>query len=205
MPIAICKLALRQWLARPLRPILCSLAIAAAVALIVCVGAAFDSIRYSLDAAIGQMLGVAEIHVRPAQRETAARIPEATLQSLRHRPEVEFADGRMQSHASLTKADEHNWYDAVGINPTLDEKLRPKVYIAGHALSGMPGEIVIDAAIADVMHLTAGEQVDFSADGTTTHKMLVVGITKRPSIEIIAKPTLYLDINALAAEYHMAP
>ncbi len=204
LPISL-RLATRQWHARPLRPILCSLAIAAAVALIVCVGAAFDSIRYSLDAAIGQMLGVAEVHVRPAQRGTDARIPDATLQNLRARKEVEFADGRLQSHASLTKGDNHRWFDAVGIEPRLDELLRPKVYVTGHALSGKPRQIVIDAGVADLMNLKAGDDVTYSPDGTTTHVVTVVGITKRPSIELIAKPTIYLELNELAADLHMTP
>jgi putative ABC transport system permease protein len=203
-PISM-RLATRQWLARPLRPILCSLAIAAAVALIVCVGAAFDSIRYSLDAAIGQMLGVAEIHVRPAQKGTEARIPETMLLNLRARPEVEFADGRLQAQASLTKADDHRWFDIVGIDPKLDEILRPKVYLAGHALTGAPHEIVIDGAIADLMSIKVGDSLTFSPDGDTTLPITVVGITKRPSIELIAKPTMYMDLTTLAALRHTSP
>ncbi len=69
MPIAL-RLAIRQWRARPLRPILCALAIAAAVALIVAVGMSMDSLRRTVSTSIGQMLGVADIHVRPAQRGT---------------------------------------------------------------------------------------------------------------------------------------
>jgi len=91
-PIAI-RLAVRQWRARPLRPILCSLSIAAAVALIICVGVAMDSLRYSLSAAIGDMLGVAEVHVRPAQKGTESRLPESMLERVRALPEVELAAG----------------------------------------------------------------------------------------------------------------
>ena len=74
------RLAVRQWLARPVRPLLCSLAIAAAVALIICCGAAFESLRYSFQVTVGQMLGVAQIHVRAAQRGTEDRRPQALVE-----------------------------------------------------------------------------------------------------------------------------
>src|ERR1035437_8284074 len=113
MPIAI-RLAVRQWLARPLRPVLCSLAIASAVALIVCVGAGFDSLRYSLRTIIGQMLGVADVHVRPAPKNSAGRLPDSLLSEIRGRPEVEFAAGRLQAHFAIPHGPERRWLDAVG-------------------------------------------------------------------------------------------
>src|ERR1035437_3831321 len=115
MPIAI-RLAVRQWLARPLRPVLCSLAIASAVALIVCVGAGFDSLRYSLRTTIGQMLGVADVHVRPAPKVSSLRLPDSLLEQLRGRKDVEFAAGRMQSHVAVTHGAERRWFDAIGVD-----------------------------------------------------------------------------------------
>src|SRR4051794_37352297 len=94
LPVAM-TLAIRTWLGRPLRPVLCSLAIAASVALIICVGAAMDSLRMSVAHAVGNALGVAEAHVRPTQRETKARVPEAMLERVRALPEVDFASGRV--------------------------------------------------------------------------------------------------------------
>src|SRR4051812_49488108 len=111
MPIAI-RLAVRQWRARPLRPVLCSLAIAAAVALIVCVGAAMDSLKSSLTSAIGRALGVAQAHVRPAQRDTDARVNEEMLQRVRALPEVDFAGGRLLSKGILKK-EMDRWFDVV--------------------------------------------------------------------------------------------
>ena len=83
MPVSL-RLAIRQWLTRPLRPVLCTLAIAAAVALVVCVGPGFDSLR-SVREGLGQMLGLAEVHVRPAQRGTDARLPGGMLEQIRAR------------------------------------------------------------------------------------------------------------------------
>ncbi len=203
MSIAL-RLAIRQWLARPLRPLLCSLSIAAAVALIICCGAAFESLRYSFHMTIGQMLGVAEIHVRPAQKGTNIRLPPSLLDRLRKRPEVELADGRMQGHAALTKG-EHLWFDAIGIDPRLDELLRPKTYTAGHGLTGAPGEVVVDAAIANTLKIHVGDVVDYTADGTTSRKMKVVGIIKRPTIEIIAQPTMFLPLDVLAKDLDIPP
>src|SRR5689334_18360888 len=101
MPIPVAfRLAIRQWLARPLRPVLCSLAIAAAVGLIVCVGAGFDSLRYSLRQGIGQILGVADFYVRNSQKASGSRLPDEILARVRARPDVELASGRMQSHIS---------------------------------------------------------------------------------------------------------
>src|SRR5947207_3031933 len=114
-PIAL-RLAVRQWFARPLRPVLCSLAIAAAVALIVVVGAAMDSLRQTVSGAIGQALGVAEIHVRPSQRGTEARVPESLLKQLEARPDVELASARLASLAVLTRGDDRLWFDVVGIS-----------------------------------------------------------------------------------------
>src|ERR1035437_7129925 len=136
-PVAF-RLAFRQWLARPRRPILCSLAIAAAVALIVCVGAGFDSLRYSLRTSIGQMLGVADFHVRAAQKASGSRVPESVLQQIRARPDVDLAAGRMQSHVAVTRDAEPQWFDVIGVDPRMDERLRPKTYSAGHALTGKP-------------------------------------------------------------------
>lgn len=198
------RLAIRHWLARPLRPLLCSLAIAAAVALIVCCGAAFESLRYSFHATIGQMLGVAEVHVRPSQRGTDDRIPKTLLPAIRARPEVELAAGRMQTHTALTKGEEHRWFEAIGIDPVLDEKLRPKIYMSGHGLSGAPNEVVIDAGVAKLLNAQTGDVLDYTVDGTTSRKVTVVGVIKRPTIEIIAQPSMYLPIDALAKDFDMA-
>ena len=99
VPIAI-RLAVRQWLARPLRPVLCSLAISAAVALIVCVGAGMDSLQYSLRTAVGQMLGVADVHVRHAQRQSGVQLTEADLTE---RYET-FCDPRLNAGQALELA-----------------------------------------------------------------------------------------------------
>jgi putative ABC transport system permease protein len=203
MSIAL-RLAIRHWLARPLRPLLCSLAIAAAVALIVCCGAAFESLRYSFHATVGQMLGVAEVHVRPSQRGTEDRLPVALLATLRGRREVELAAGRMQTHTALTKGEEHRWFEAVGVDPLLDEKLRPKIYNSGHGLSGAPNEVVIDAGIAHLLNATTGDVLDYTVDGTTSRKVTVVGVIKRPTIDLIAQPSMYLPIDALAKDFDMA-
>src|SRR3954470_22758495 len=133
MPISI-RLAIRQWLARPLRPVLCSLAIAAAVTLIICVGAAMDSLKYSLSNAIGQAMGVAEVHIRPAQQGTDARVSQEMLDKLRARPEVDFAGGRLASLGVINKDGDHV-FDVMGITEPLDQKLRPKNFGAGHTVS----------------------------------------------------------------------
>src|ERR1041384_7488724 len=130
MPVAM-RLAIRQWLARPLRPVLCSLAIAAAVTLIICVGAAMDSLKFSLTNAIGQAMGVAEVHIRPAQQGTDARVPQALLDQLRARPEVDFAGGRLASLGVINKDGDHV-FDAIGFPEPLDQRLRPKNFASGH-------------------------------------------------------------------------
>ena len=83
------------------------------------VGATMDSLRYSVTNAIGQMLGVAEVHVRPAQRH---RRPGAAsvLQTVRALPEVELAGGRLTSQAMLIKGDDRLWFDVVGIEEPAD-------------------------------------------------------------------------------------
>ncbi len=144
---------------------------------------------------------------QPCQNGTDARLPESLLQSLRARPEIDFADGRMQSHASLTKGDEHRWFDTIGVNPVLDDQLRPKNYISGHALTGKSDEPwLLIGGVADMMNLHAGDSVAYSADGETIRNIIVTGIIRRPSIELIAKPTIYLDLRKLfAADLHATP
>jgi putative ABC transport system permease protein len=207
-PISI-RLALRQWLARPLRPILCSLAIAAAVALIVCVGAGFDSLRYSLRTTIGQMLGVADVHVRPASKSSNARLPDSLLGQLRARPDVDFAAGRLQSQLAIRKPGaEKHWFDAVGVDPAWDEKLRPKKYTppgGGHPLTGHPDEVVIDSGVAEAIDAHVNDSVLLSADNSPERKATVVGIAKRPAIEMITKPTIYLPLDVFAKELRIAP
>lgn len=204
MPIAL-RLALRQWLARPLRPILCSVAIGAAVALILVVGACFDSLRFSLTTAIGQMLGVAEIHVRPAVKGTGARLPQALLLQLRSRPDVELAAGRMEANAGLAHSGDRRWFAVVGVDPQWDQVLRPKSYVAGRPLAANPAEIVIDASVSKYLNAKVGDPVEFTIDGQTTRTATLVGIVKRPAIELISKPTAYLPLEALANDLHVPP
>ncbi|HEY4330042.1 MAG TPA: ABC transporter permease, partial [Phycisphaerae bacterium] len=204
MPISI-RLAIRQWLARPLRPVLCSLAISAAVALIICVGAAMDSLRYSVDNAIGQALGVAEVHVRPAQRETDARVPDGVLQKVRALPEVDFAAGRLNSQAALDRGDNHLWFDVSGIDEPLDDKLRPKTFIDGHTLTGSPDEILVDSKIAETMSLKVGEEVAYKIKDLPPRNLKIVGIVRRPSIEFITKPTMYVPLAVLTKDLDIPP
>ena len=210
MPVSL-RLAIRQWLARPLRPVLCALAIAAAVALVVCVGAGFDSLRASLREGLAQMLGIAEVHVRPLQRQTGARLPLSVLEQIRGRSDVALAAGRMQDHAALTKGDDHRWFDVIGVDTTvdsapeaagrsLDERLRPKRYVSGHALSGGANEIVIDSATAEIMKFKLGDTAEYSTNGTAKRTVTVVGIVKRPQIEFLTQPTVFVPIGSLAAD-----
>jgi putative ABC transport system permease protein len=194
------RLAIRQWRARPLRPILCSLAIAAAVALIVAVGASMDSLRRAVSTSIGQMLGVADIHVRPAQRGTESRVPETLLERLRALPEVELANGRLASQAALTKGDDHLWFDVVGIAEPLDNRLRPKILQAGRTLSGQPDEILVDTAIAQKMSLHVGDEISYSIKENPPRMLRVVGIVKRPLLELIARPTMFVPLSALTSD-----
>ncbi|HVX83545.1 MAG TPA: FtsX-like permease family protein [Phycisphaerae bacterium] len=199
------RLAVRQWLARPVRPLLCSIAIAAAVALIICCGAAFESLRYSFQVTVGQMLGVAQIHVRAAQRGTQDRLPQSLFDQLQKRPEVELVSGRMQAQAGLTKGDVDLWFDSVGVDPRRDEELRPKVYNSGHGLTGAADEIVIDAAVANLLHAQVGDVVEYTADGMRSRKVTIVGVVKRPTIELISRPTIYLPMDQLAKDLGTAP
>jgi putative ABC transport system permease protein len=202
MPIAL-RLAVRQWLARPLRPVLCSLAIAAAVALIICVGAAMDSLRYSVSEAIGQALGVAEVHVRPVQRGTDARVSQAMLDEIRARPEVEFAGGRLAGMGVLQKDGDHV-FDAVGITEPLDQKLRPKNFAAGRTLSpmGQAREILVDTSIADFLSLHVGDEIPYHVQDNPPQLMKVVGIVRRPTLEFISQSTMYVPLESLANDLH---
>jgi putative ABC transport system permease protein len=208
VPIAL-RLATRQWLARPLRPILCSLAIAAAVALIICVGVAMDSLRYTISGAIGQVLGVAEVHVRPGQRGTEARVPQEVLDRVRALPEVDFAGGRLHSFSVLTKGEERFWFDTLGIDPALDERLRPKTYAEGRALSIDPTqaekEIVVDGAVVEKLGAKLGDVVQYTQNEKTVRQLTIVGILKRPNLEILAKPTLYVSYPSLVKDMGIPP
>ncbi|MCL2646639.1 MAG: ABC transporter permease [Phycisphaerales bacterium] len=208
LPIAF-RLAVRQWRAKPLRPILCSLAIAAAVALIVGVGAGFESLRYSMRTTIGQMLGVADLHVRPAQRNTGQRLPGTMLEEIRARKDVDMAAGRMEAHVALTSqgsgGSKLRWFEAVGVDPVYDPLLRPRMYIAGRAVSGKLDEIAVGADVAEVMNVKVGDSVSVSGDGQTERQAVVVGIVKKPAIELLSKPTVYMPIAALAGDLRMTP
>lgn len=207
MPVSL-RLAIRQWHARPLRPVLCALAIAMAVALVVCVGAGFDSLRQSLETGISQMLGVAEIQVRPAQRGVNARLDARILDTARATPEVEEASARVQALVALTNPQEHRWFEAVGVDTTRDERLRPKVYLQGRALSGKPDEIVLDHVVAEALHATLGQTFKLSGDAGEAggdHNVQVVGIVAHPQLEILQKPTVYLPAAPLMQVAGIAP
>ena len=103
------------------------------------------------------------------------------------RPEVELASGRMQTHCALTKGPEHIWFETVGVEPGLDDQLRPKIFTSGHGLTGAAGEVVIDAAVAKALHAETGDVLDYTADGINVRKVKVVGVIKRPTIELFAE------------------
>ncbi len=207
LPIPL-RLALRQWLARPLRPILCSLAIAAAVALIVCVGAGMDSLRNTVSHAIGQALGVADVHVRPTQRDTEARLPQEMLDHLRALPEVDFADGRLLAQAVLTKGDDRLWFDVIGVDEPLDEKLRPQNFLTGHGLptgTDADKEIVIDSYVAGKLNFKLGDQVRYTIKDNSEKLLTIIGIVQSPALEILARPTLYVPLAVLAHDLAIPP
>lgn len=201
LPISL-RLAIRQWLARPLRPLLCSLAIAAAVALVLCVGAGFDSLKVSLGKMLGQMLGVAEVHIRHPQRGINGRVSADVLDKVRARPEVELAAGRVQTSAlikPLTPGAETRWYDTVGVDTAHDEELRPKPYLAGRAPRALE-EVALDQQISDKFSLKLGDKAEFSTDGLERRQVTIVGIIKRPAIELLSRPTIYVPIDQLAKD-----
>ena len=204
------RLAIRQWLARPLRPVLCSLAIAASVALIICVGAAMDSLRASVSHAIGRALGVAEIHVRPSQRDTDARLPQAMLDQIRALPEVDFAGARLSSpniKAVLGTGDDHRVFDVVGIDEPLDEKLRPKNFAEGGPFApDSSDEILIDGAVADVMHLKLGDHVAFTLQTDRPPRQVkIAGIIEHPRLELLSQPTVYVSLASMVHDLGIAP
>ena len=202
MPVSL-RLAIRQWLARPLRPILCSLAIAAAVALIVGVGAGFDSLRATVMSISGQVLGRGDVHVRSSTRGVQNRMPAAMLAQIRAHPEVALASGRLQNQIALQKgADERVWFQAIGIDVEKDEALRPKTYVAGHAPRGAD-ELVIDENVAQQIGVAQGDKVTVVGDAGKPRTATIVGILKKPQLEMLQKPTLLLPLAALIADTGM--
>lgn len=203
MPVSL-QLAIRQWHARPLRPLLCALAIGAAVTLVVCVGAGFDSLRASLQTGIGQMMGVAQVQIRPTQRGVSVRMSPQVLAKVLAHGEVAQATGRMQTSLALKSSSDKRWFEAVGVNAQLDQQLRPKTFLAGKALSGRGDEVLLDESVAQTLGATVGMPLKLSGDSGNEQVVTVVGITKHPQIEILQKPTIYLPTETLLAASGLA-
>lgn len=205
MPVSL-RLAIRQWLARPVRPILCSLAIAAAVTLVLSVAAGFDSAKESLRIGIGQILGSADIHVRPAGKNYQMYLTDDVLDQVRRQPEVELASGRLDDiQVSLTHGPEHRWFHSVAIQPNLDDKLRPMRFAAGKTLSGKTDEIMIDTTVARLMGLNTGDTATLNGDWDKPRVVRIVGIVEKPQIELIAKPTVYVPMESVTALLNLPP
>lgn len=199
MPVSL-RLAIRQWLARPLRPILCSLAIAAAVTLIVAVGAGFDSLKATFLAASGQMLGRADVHVRSALRGIKSRLPAEVLSKLAARPEVAVTSGRLEAQVALQKGKgDRLWFNAVGVDPGADEQLRPKTYVAGGPLRGA-GDIVIDESVAEKLQAHLGDTLQVDGDGGKPRQVRVVGIVSKPQLPMVIHATVFLPLAGLVAD-----
>src|SRR5262249_36340738 len=57
------------------------------------------------------------------------------------------------------------WFDTVGSEPELDEKLRPKKFIAGRDFAtGTSDEIVIDETVAGKMKVGMGDELEVFAN-----------------------------------------
>lgn len=194
------RLASRQWMQQPLRPILCALAIAAAVALVVCVGISFDSLRASFRAGVSSLLGQVELHVRPAQHNTSRHLTPAMVDMLRARPDIAVVSPRLSGQVFLDTPGEHRLFEAVGVEVEPEQMLRPKRLAEGTYFTGKPGEILIDRSIAEALKLSAGDALRVSTDAGTSRPATVVGVIERPRMPMFDKPILYLPIKELAAD-----
>ena len=109
----------------------------------------------------------------------------------------------MQAQVALNVPGNHRWFEAVGIDAPLDDRLRPKRMAGGVPLGGGADEILIDQSVASVLPANVGDTVTLetanAAEGSAPHPMRVVGIVKRPQIEFLVKPTVYLPMATLAA------
>jgi putative ABC transport system permease protein len=187
---------------------LCSLAIAAAVALVLCVGAGFDSIRQTLKTTVSTMLGTADLHVRSKARPPANHVPTEVLDTLRKRPEVALASGRLQAQLAIAispppgqpvnaSGPTLHWVAAIGIDPAYDDRLRPKHYVSGGPLTGPDNQIVIDEAVARDIQARVGDVLSVG-NGLEMHPCTVMGIISGPTIELVQQPTTLVTIPVLA-------
>jgi putative ABC transport system permease protein len=133
------------------------------------------------------------------------------LDQVRARPEVEMASGRLHSLAILTHGEDRRYFDVLGVDPTTDNQLRPQNYGEGGPLTGRNDEMVVDASIAQVLHFKLGDKVKFAekdnlSEKETAPRMLtVVGIIQRPTIELIARPTVFVSLASLAKDMGITP
>jgi putative ABC transport system permease protein len=217
------NLAARNWRARPLRPTLCAVAIAAAVMLVVCVGAGFDSMKATLNQGIGQMLGHAQLFVRPAFRSNGSRLPPDTLDKIAANPNVARTNGRFETQVALAllpaaangtqpatapaaaNAALDHWVFAIGSNPADDDYFRPKNRTAGTPLTTAPHTVMIDSSVAKALHAKIGDHVLAGNGVDPPRDEAIVAIIAAPGVDLLQRPTAYFSIDELRAALHVDP
>src|SRR5205823_3158392 len=72
----------------------------------------------------------------------------------------------------------------------------------GHTLSadGEVHEILVDSTIADFLSLHVGDEVPYHVKDNPPRTMKVVGIVRRPTLEFISRPTMFVPLAGLTTD-----
>ncbi len=184
MTRAVWQLAISNLAGRRGRSLLLILAVALSTALVVAAAAAMGTIGASLELAIGRVAGLSDLQIT---HRFNGRVEETLLERVRQWPEVAMAIGHFEAGITvqLERTGKSETFVAQGVEPGLDEKLRPLKIVRGRMIQA-PGEIVIDGTARRNLEAELGDQLRIVRFGDPM-TLTIVGVVDRPPLGVLQR------------------
>ena len=199
--MVIPKLAFSNLLASRVRAALTVAAIALSVSLVVAVTSGYASLESAAYKFFNQYLGSTDATITPQNYGSA--VPESLTAAVRRDSRVRQAVGRLETDNRLLveKQDElepSRMAEVSGISRPDDTQVNNMNIEAGGWFNSDDGDVVvIDQAVADLLHVKVGGQIELPGIGDKRLKLTVVGIVHKPDVMARARPSLYLPLHTL--------
>lgn len=193
-------LATRPWRAKPLRVVLCLFAVILAVGLVTGLGMAMDSLRGSIEHGIAQVVGRSDISIRPSGGATHNRLQMDLVNRLRADPDIILVAPRLELPVGTLQGEDSVWVTAIGVELPYDRQMRPMRLHAGHELTGVPGEIIVDFDYAERYKLNPGDKVAIRTGPGERRQATIAGITIKPELQLMQRNYIHMRADEMVMD-----
>jgi len=190
------RLAISSLRGKPVRAIFSCLAVMMAVALVFSASGGMDCLEASFSHNLNQQLGHTTARVVPAFAAAHQRLPFAILHKLQAIPGVVAIQGRAMAHMPMRFGSHLTYANVVGVQMGPGHTVNPLAPTTGSSLTADPKGILLNGAIAAMLHVTLGDPITLGGRRIATLK--VIGIIRRsPVRRFITFPQAYIRLSQL--------